>query len=95
MSFLKSELRYRYLWLEKADHVNAYYINDQDNTYLNRTEGHEMIYFINHIAVKFGWSNYSTALYLKIEKMIKEHCPRENKTHKSVENWLRKNWAKY
>jgi len=78
MSYKKSEMLYNdgkyYKWVAKADHDNPYYIRGVDHSELNRTEGYEVLYFINHIVDKY-WEASSLATYQKIEKMIRYSIP--------------------
>jgi hypothetical protein len=53
----KSELVYDdYKWTAKADHDNPKYIGGTDHAELNRTEGYEMLYFMNSLIHTWGWT---------------------------------------
>jgi hypothetical protein len=98
MAYLKSEMLYDdgkyYKWTAKADHDNPYYTKGVDHSELNRTEGYEVLYFINHIGKKC-WENTPTvATYQKMEKMIKNSVPSNIRTHKKIEDWIISNWSK-
>lgn len=99
MSYLKSEMLYNdgnyYKWTAQADHDNPYYIKGADHNELNRTEGYEVLYFINHIAKKCGTTETNTVKYRKIEKMIRHHVPNNIRTHKKIEDWIIHNWSSY
>jgi len=93
--FTKEEMLYNdgkyYKWTAKADHDNPYYIKGTDYSELNRTEGYEMLYFINHIGKK-NWQDPNTATYQKIERMIKSDVPTNFRTHRKIEDWITSNW---
>ncbi|XZF14779.1 hypothetical protein ACTHGU_01440 [Chitinophagaceae bacterium MMS25-I14] len=95
MSYTKSEMLYddgkHYKWAAKADHDNPFYTKGTDHSELNRTEGYEVLYFINHLAQKH-WPNPTLAIYHKIERMIR-HVPATDRTHKKVADWIMANWS--
>lgn len=97
MTFKKSEMLYDdgvyYKWRASADHDNPYYKKGLDWSELNRTEGYEVLYFINHVVEKWSWTGTpGIAEYKKIEKMIRYSVPTGIKTHKQVEDWIKANW---
>lgn len=53
MAFVKSQMQYKYEWTAGDDHDDPYYTKGTDHSELNRTEGYEMLYFINHLGKKF------------------------------------------
>ena|SRR5665213_2065384 len=99
MTYEKSQMLYDdgkyYKWQAKADHDNPYYTKGTDYSELNRTEGYEVLYFINHIAKKH-WTGPPANLptLRKIEKMIRYDVPAADKTHKKVADWIITNWSK-
>lgn len=95
MPLLQSQLKYRYNWSIKADAENDYYKKGFGYTYLDRTEGYEMLHFINHLVDLFGIRKDEIAGYVKIEMLIKEKRPDNIRTHKQIENWIRDNWKNY
>lgn len=96
MSFKQSEMLYddgkHYKWQAKADHDNPYYTAGKDHTELNRTEGYEVLYFINHIGNKHWSVPLGTGTYQKIEKMIRYSVPSNIRSHKGVADWIVSNW---
>ncbi len=98
MSYTRAEMLYddgkHYKWTARADHDNPYYIKGTDHSELNRTEGYEVLYFINHIGKK-DWVTTppNLATYHKIEKTIRYSVPTNIRTHKKVEDWIITNWA--
>jgi len=98
MSYLKSQMLYDdgkyYKWTAKADHDNPYYTMGANWSELNRTEGYEVLYFINHISKKHWSSTPSLGTYQKIEKMIRYDVPEDIRTHKKIADWIVNNWSK-
>jgi len=98
MAFERSQMLYDdgiyYKWTARADHDNPYYRTGADHSLLNKTEGYEVLYFINHLAQKF-WPNETiyTSSYQKFERMIKASPGQQ--THKQKEDWIRANWQTY
>lgn len=80
-----------YKWTARADHDNPYYRHGSDATLLNRTEGYEVLYFINHIGAKY-WNPPTLGVYQKIERMIRYYVPSNIRSHKGVEDWIITNW---
>ncbi len=80
-----------YKWTAKDDHDNPYYTKGTDHSELNRTEGYEVLYFINHFGKK-RWKEPNTAVYQKIERMIRLDVPHNIRTHKKIEDWIISNW---
>lgn len=95
MTFLRSQMLYDdgnyYKWTARADHDNPYYTKGTDYSELNRTEGYEVIYFVNHLGNK-RWKEPNTAVYQKIEKMIRFDAPSNIRTHQKIEDWIVTNW---
>lgn len=91
MSFTRPQMLYDdgnyYKWNAKADHDNPYYTKGTDYSELNRTEGYEILYFINHIGAK-NWNNPDLEIYRKIERMIRYSVPSTDRTHAKVESWI-------
>jgi hypothetical protein len=96
MPFTQAQMQYNdgkyYKWNAKADHDNPYYIKGTDHSELNRTEGYEVLYFINHIGKKHWDKEPSTATYQKMEKMIRYSVPPDTRTHAKVAKWIVDNW---
>lgn len=84
-----------YKWTAKAAHDNPYYTKGVDHSELNRTEGYEVLYFINHFCDKHVSKPVYLETYLKVEKMIKDKVPAIVKTHKKVADWIIQNWEQF
>ena len=96
MSFERSQMLYDngayYKWTARADHDNPYYTRGADYTELNRTEGYEVLYFINHIGKKRWTNEPTTATFQKIERLIRYSVPSNIRSHKQIEEWIINNW---
>jgi hypothetical protein len=69
-TFNRSDLAYiDYKWTALSDHDNPKWTGKPDSTLLNKTEGYEMLYFINRYMEKKGYVNTGTGQ--KIEKLIR------------------------
>jgi hypothetical protein len=68
--FNKSDLTYAdYKWEAKLDDDDPKLTGKPDSTMLNRTEGYEMLYFINRYMENKGWKQAATGE--KIEKYLR------------------------
>ncbi|HMJ46046.1 MAG TPA: hypothetical protein VK498_01865 [Ferruginibacter sp.] len=96
MAFQKSQMLYDdgkyYKWTAQADHDNPYYTTGTDHSELNRTEGYEVKYFINHFGEKHFDTEPQTTTYQKIETMIRYAVPGNIRTHKKIADWIIENW---
>ena len=82
-----------YKWEAKADHDNPKIIGGTDHAELNRTEGYEMLYFINSLAKTWGWDD-SLSSRQKLEKVIRTEVPHSIRTHSKIKAWLEANYKK-
>lgn len=88
----KSDLKYKYSWTAIGDD-DPKKTGKPDSTLLNRSEGYEVLPFINKFVEKHSFKNKDSAL--KTEKMIKEFLPSDVRSHKNVTSWLEDNWSKH
>lgn len=98
MKFPKSEMLYNdgkyYKWAAGADHDNPYYRGGKDHKELNRTEGYEVQYFIEHTVDKINWNgNPRIAECRKIEKMIRYDVPSNLKKRELIYDWIVNNYS--
>jgi hypothetical protein len=98
MAYDRSDMLYDdgsyYEWGAKADHDNPYYQTGTDHSLLNKTEGYEILYFINHLG-KIFWQGgaVSKQSYQQIERMIRVSPGQQ--THRQKQNWIHANWNLY
>lgn len=95
MAYTRSQMLYNYKWDAKDASDNPYYTKGTDYSEINKSEGYEVLFFINHLAGKF-WPNQiiQLASYQKIEKILMNHVPAKS-THKGAEVFIRNNWNSY
>lgn len=98
-NYKQSEMLYddgkHYKWAAKADYDNPYYTHGKDHSELNRTEGYEVLHFINHFGKKHFSEPPHLLTYQKIEKMIRYSVPSNIRNHKKVADWIIANWKDY
>ena|ERR1700751_3504887 len=94
-SFIRGHMWYDdgtyYNWEAGANRNNAYYNHGDEHTRLNRTEGYEVLYFINHLADNYC-KQANLATYQKIERMLRYDVPTNLKAHKKIALWITENW---
>ena len=61
-----------------------------DSTLLNRSEGYEVLYFINAFAEKHGFLKKTSGNAL--EKMIREDLPSDIRSQEGIMMWIEENW---
>jgi hypothetical protein len=70
------------------------FISNLDLSKLNRTEAYEMTYFINCLAISWGWpDNAYTSSYQHLEKIIKTEVPEHIKTPWKIKEWIEWKYA--
>jgi len=99
MTFPKSQMLYDdgkyYKWTANADHDNPYYKGGKDHNELNRTEGYEVQYFIEHTVDKIKWNGTpSITDCKKIEKIIRYDVPSNLKKREFIYDWILQNYSK-
>lgn len=95
MAFLRSDMLYKdYKWTAKADHDNPNYRQGTDHSEINKTEGYEVLYFLNHIGKKRWNPEPAVATYQKMERILRDHVPGKS-THKEAEDFIIKYWKNY
>lgn len=97
MSFTRSQMQYDngyYKWSAQADHDNPYYRHGADYSEINKTEGYEVLYFLNHIGAKHWNGTPSLATYQKMEYILRYYVPAKS-THKKAADFIVNNWKNY
>lgn len=95
MAYERSQMIYNdYKWQAEAAHDNPYYSKGTDYSVINKSEGYEVLYFLNHIGQKCWKNETNVATYNKMERVLREHVPARS-THKMAEDFIVNNWNKY
>ncbi|WP_400190671.1 hypothetical protein [Hymenobacter sp. B81] len=92
--FTKADLRLQYNWKAKQEGDNPQITGFPDRVLLDRTEGYEVLAFINRFAESRAWRPDNGAAGHKLERMIREH-PGHIRSHKNVEDWVMANWSRF
>jgi hypothetical protein len=93
MAYSQNDMVFKdYKWTARADQDNPYYRGGSDAAQLNRQEGYEILYFINHIGKKHWKTEPSTATYQKIERMIRNSVPGNIRSRDQIASWIVSNW---
>lgn len=66
---------------------------EPDSTLFNRHEGYEMLYMINKLAERYGWT--FKHIGQKAERMLHQHLPGDIRSQSNVVLWLERNWASF
>lgn len=88
MPFQRSEMLYTYNWSTKYENDDPRVTGEPDSTLLDRTEGYEMLYFINSCARKWNWTGYLTSAYQRLEKIIKTEVPSDIRSQQKIKEWI-------
>jgi hypothetical protein len=80
-----NDLQFQYSWTAVPPD-DARITGRPDSTLLNRSEGYEVLAFLNRISKSRDGA-------LKAERMIKQHLPGTTRSHANVLQWLIDNWA--
>lgn len=100
MSYKKTEMLYDdgiyYNWKAIKQQYDPPAKGEIDQLKLNRTEGYEVLYFINCFGQKHFTSSNPPDLssYQKIEKMIRYVVPSKIQFHDKITDWIAENWER-
>ena len=94
MVIRKSNLLYKdYKWTAEANHARPKIISGTDDSELHRTQGNEMLYFINSLAKTWVWQQATSfASYQHLEKIIRFEVPSIISTYSGIMNWIGSNF---
>lgn len=96
MEFLRSQMLYDngyYKWHAHDDRDNPYYRGGTDARQLNRTEGYEVLYFINHFVPKHRFRQ-DLPTYRKVEQIIRYHVPSNIHKRELIAKWILDNFSR-
>lgn len=92
--YQRSQMVYTdYKWQAIADHDNPKIIYGTDYSELNRTEGYEMLYFINSLAKTWNWNNAPLSSFNRLERIIRTEVPSSTRKHSGIEAWISSNYS--
>lgn len=87
----KSDLKYKYNWTATPGD-NPKKTGSPDNDLLNRSEGYEVLDYINALASEWNLKQKDSGL--KIEMMIHEKVPSNIHSRIKIKAWIAENWKK-
>lgn len=97
MAYKKSDMLYDdgkyYKWTAKGDHDNPFVKGGKERDELNRTEGYEVLYFIQIMDKNNFKGNGNTASLQKVEKMIRHDVPKTTHNRAAIVSWIVANWS--
>lgn len=97
MTFQRSQMLYDnghyYKWQASEDKDNPYYRGGRDARQLNRTEGYEVLYFINHFVAKHQY-HQDLATYRKVEQIIRYDLPSHIHQRELIDKWIADNFSR-
>lgn len=94
MSYQKNEMVYeeQYKWTANANHDNPHVRDGKEGMELNRSEGYEMLDFINALAKDWKWENVDLSSYRNLERIIKNQVPHHIHKHEEIKRWIELNY---
>lgn len=94
MSYQKNEMFYKeqYKWTANANHDNPDVRHGKDAKELDRSEGYEMLDFINALAKDWKWENVDLSSYHNLERIIKTQVPPHIHKHEDIKRWIQLNY---
>lgn len=87
----KSDLKGRYSWTTDGGD-DPTFRGGSDKALLDRTEGYEVLYFINKLANE--WNFKQKASGEKLERMI-HATPGHLRSHENIKQWITDNWKTF
>ncbi len=88
----KEDLKYTYAWTG-ASPDDPRLRRSPDRKELDREKGYDVLAFINAMAEVNGVTRKETGL--KIERLIRDHLPRDIRLRESVTDWIMTNWSRH
>ena len=93
MAYLRSQMvKKDYKWTANSDHDDPKFIGAQEHSELNRSEGYEMLWFINSLSKTWSWTGDPTASYQHLEKIILNEVPSSIRTHSKIKDYIATNY---
>lgn len=98
MPFNRSDMRYDkegyYKWTAPQDQDNPAVRGGIDRKEINRTEGYEVLGFLNRLADKQPALISDATAFQKAERMLRYHVPPKS-THQAAADCIVNNWQNY
>ncbi|WP_407366068.1 hypothetical protein ABFU50_12975 [Xanthomonas campestris pv. campestris] len=88
----KTDLQHEYSW-KALEGDNPHVVGAPDSTLLSRSEGYEVLDFINRFAEQHNLKQKNSGK--ETEWLIKIKLPSNVRSHANVRSWLEKNWKTF
>jgi hypothetical protein len=96
MTYGKATTYYKdYIWTTKYNSDDPKITGNPDNVVLSRTEGWEMVYFINKLADLWKWEEDNLTSRWKLEVTIRNKVPSSIRSRKGIREWIEANWESF
>ncbi|HXL55681.1 MAG TPA: hypothetical protein VN958_05455, partial [Chitinophagaceae bacterium] len=73
-----------YNWNTKAVNDDLKLINGHEHIELNRTDGFEMLHYINSLAKTWRWQTDNLSSFRHLERIIRNEIPKNIRTHADI-----------
>jgi len=94
MAYIKNDMVFfDYNWDEKRRNNEVKSIGVNEQAELNRTEGFEMLNYINSLAKTWGWETDNMSSFRHLERIIRREVPEDIQTHADILTWLQDNYT--
>lgn len=96
MPYKKSDMVYTdYKWDTKYTDDDPKVTGEPDSSLLARTEGWEMLYFINKLGEKWSWATEDIPAKKKLEKTIRTKVPSNIRSQSGIKSWIEDNYKSF
>jgi hypothetical protein len=94
MAYIKSDMVFfDYNWSENENNNASKLVAGKEPEQLNRTNGFEMLNYINSLAKIWGWKTDNSSSFRHLERIIRKELPADIITHTEILEWIEKNYT--
>jgi len=94
MAYIKNDMVFfDYNWDEKRRNNEVKSIGVNEQAELDRSEGFEMLNYINSLAKTWGWETDNMSSFRQLERIIRKEVPEDIQTHADILTWLQDNYT--
>ena len=94
MAYIKNDMVFfDYNWNEKRRNNEVKSIGVNEQAELDRSEGFEMLDYINSLAKTWGWETDNMSSFRQLERIIRKEVPEDIQTHADILTWLQDNYT--
>lgn len=93
MPFNRSEMYFKdYRWDARSENDDPRVRRQPDSTLVDRTEGYEVLYFVNSCAYSWWNEPINIQSFQKIERLLRR-APSNLRSHGNLKTWIVNNWT--